>query len=95
MGDKTEIDAITDDEYAALAASYEADPPRRTGPAEYAELPIGRPPKGAAPGRTPVTSIRLPNALREQLDARARAEDVKPAEVMRRALVEYLARHPA
>ena len=33
--------------------------------------------------------------IKARLDDRAAAEDVKPAEIIRRALVEYLDRHPA
>jgi predicted transcriptional regulator len=39
--------------------------------------------------------VRLPVDIKARLDARAASEDVKPAEIIRRALVEYLDRHPA
>mgnify|MGYP000573637691 CR=1 FL=1 len=48
-----------------------------------------------ARGRTPITSVRLPVDIEARLDARAVTEDAKPAEIIRRALVEYFDRHPA
>lgn len=90
---------LTDSEYAEMASNYAANPLRSeevVGPVEMdpAILRNGRP-VGAARGRgrTPTTSVRLPDTLREQLAAQASAEDVASAEVIRRALVEYLQHH--
>ena len=47
------------------------------------------------PGPHPITSVRLPVDIEARLDARAVTEDAKPAEIIRRALVEYFDRHPA
>ncbi|WP_422558671.1 hypothetical protein [Gordonia sp. (in: high G+C Gram-positive bacteria)] len=37
----------------------------------------------------------MPTEIKSRLDARAASEDVRPAEIIRRALIEYLDRHPA
>ena len=87
---------LTEEEYAAMAADYEASPPADSeiaGPVHVdpAALRTGRPPKGAPRrGRTPTTSVRLPEELRERLTVRADAEAVTPGEVIRRAIIEYL-----
>lgn len=90
---------LSDSEYADMAADYAANPLRGeevAGPVEMdpAVLRNGRP-AGAASGRgrTPTTSVRLPDTLRDQLAAQASAEEVAPAEVIRRALVEYFQHH--
>lgn len=90
---------LTDSEYAAMAADYAANPLRGvdvTGSVEMdlAVLRHGRPAGAAGSrGRTPTTSVRLPDTLREQLAAQASAENVAPDEVIRRALVEYFQHH--
>lgn len=92
---------FTDDEYAEMAADFEANPPTAdeiVGEIEvnHAILRTGRPPKTApARGKTPTTSVRLPQELRAQLEAVATAEGVAPAEVIRRAVGEYIERHSA
>ncbi|QKT05943.1 hypothetical protein HUN08_01105 [Gordonia sp. X0973] len=86
---------MTNDDYADMAADYEANPIRHdeVGDVEV-RLPAGRPAGGGpARGRTPTTSVRFPQPIRDRLNARADAEDVKPAEIIRRAVVEYLDRH--
>ncbi|RWA19429.1 hypothetical protein MBRU_16890 [Mycolicibacterium brumae DSM 44177] len=40
-------------------------------------------------------SVRFPSDLREGIAQRAAAESIKPAELVRRAVAEYLMRHPA
>ncbi|HMS76380.1 CopG family transcriptional regulator [Gordonia sp. (in: high G+C Gram-positive bacteria)] len=46
-------------------------------------------------GNAPTTSVLLPADIRARLESRAAAKGVKPAEIMRRALVKYLDRHSA
>lgn len=56
----------------------------------------GRPPldPNAAPGQhSPVRQVRLPADLNEQLDVVAAAEHRRPSDVIRSALVDYLATH--
>ncbi|TSD96574.1 hypothetical protein FOS14_16070 [Skermania sp. ID1734] len=90
---------LTDDEYAEMAADYAANPltaDEVLGPVEIdpAVLRTGRPTgTSRARGRTPTTSVRLPEPLRTRLTAQAAAENVAPAEVIRRALVEYFQAH--
>jgi len=58
----------------------------------------GRPPLDptAAPGQhSPVRQVRLPIAVNEQLAAVAAAEHRRPSDVIRTALADYLATHPA
>lgn len=99
---------LTDAEYAEMAEDYATNPltaDEVVGPLEVnldhpdvaaAVLRAGRPAGGGpAQGRTPTTSVRLPVDIKTRLDQRAATEDVKPAEIIRRALVEYLDRHPA
>ena len=91
----------TDAEYAELQADIEAgawlpvsEPVAGTG--AQVVLKGGRPAGRKLPsGNTPTTSVRLPVDIKARLNDRAAAEDVKPAEIIRRALVEYLDRHPA
>lgn len=89
-------------DYADMAASYEAEPPRAdeiAGPIELkpAILRIGRPAKGTATaGKTPVLAIRLPEQLRTEVDHRVETGETSSAsELIRRAVIEYLERHPS
>lgn len=91
---------LTDTEYESLADSYAADPPRSeeiTGPVElYPErMRNGRPPGSRGRGNTPAISVRFPADLRRALDGKAAAEGTPVAEVIRRAVAEYITRHPA
>lgn len=88
----------TDADYEAAADDYEARPISASevrsveiGPA----LRIGRP-AGAteAAGKTPGLTVRFPKPIRAELDNRAAAADVKPSELVRRAVVEYFDNHP-
>lgn len=90
---------LTDAEYEALADGYEATPPTAeevAGPVAVApgRMRTGRPTKGnERGGKTPVTTVRLPDNLRAELDDRADAGT--PASVtIRLALEEYFANHP-
>lgn len=88
---------LTEDDYEDMARDY-ADYPVTAdeviGEVEYrdpAVLERGRPVGEAAKGtNTPVTSVRFPAVIRERLAARADADGVKAAEVIRRAVIEYL-----
>jgi hypothetical protein len=55
--------------------------------------PGGRPLLGSAPAGN--TSVRFPPDLRDQLRARAQAEQAAEAEVIRRAVHDYLEHPPA
>ena len=86
-------------DYAAMAEEFEAEPPRASGPISEGlgatvRLKNGRPSgRRVAAGNTPTTSVRLPQDIRDQLDEQAAAEAIKPSEIVRRAVVEYLDRH--
>ncbi|MDL9939041.1 hypothetical protein QSJ18_20055 [Gordonia sp. ABSL1-1] len=89
----------SDADYSKLADSYAADPPTAdeiVGEVEVvdaAALRTGRPRGGVAVGKTPTMSVRVPLDIRAKLDRLAEVEHVKPAEIARRALVEYTERH--
>ncbi|MCV7194212.1 CopG family transcriptional regulator [Mycolicibacterium brumae] len=91
----------TDDDYAAMAADFEAGDfeivgPASVGPGAFVKLKEGRPAgRREAGGSTPTMSVRFPSDLREGIAQRAAAESIKPAELVRRAVAEYLMRHPA
>lgn len=88
-------------DYDALQADFEAGnwapaAAPAEGPGAQIRLKGGRPAGRRTPaGNTPTTSVRLPADIKTRLDARAADEAVKPAEIIRRALVEYLDRHSA
>lgn len=84
---------ITDDEYAQMAADYEANPPTAAEVAsvevDLAYLPKGRPNKGTpTTGKTPVLAIRLPETLRKELVHSAKLQRATPSEMVRRAVVD-------
>lgn len=86
-------------DYENMADDYEAHPVRGTeivGPVELGTTVLrkGRP-AGFRKGKTPGHSVRLPAALGERLAARAEFEQASQSEVIRRAVAEYLDRHPA
>lgn len=89
----------SDDEYQAMSDAFQAGEWRPVGepvvgPGAFVKLKEGRPAgRREAGGNTPTTSVRLPQDIRDALDAQATEERVKPAEIIRRALVEYLERH--
>lgn len=88
-------------EYAAMADEFELNPPKADGPVELGAGAFVKPKDGRPVGRrepagvTPTVSVRFPAKLREQLDKRAVVEHAPAAEVIRRAVAEYLDRHPA
>ena len=84
---------ITDDEYAEMAADYEANPPVATEVTSVelnpAYLPKGRPNKGTpTTGKTPVLAVRLPESLRNELVHSAKVQGASPSEMVRRAVVD-------
>ena len=90
---------LTDAEYAEMAAGYEANPITAdeilSAEINPAFLPTGRPTKAAGKGgKTPVMALRLPAALRAEIKQRVAAgESRSEAELIRRALIEYLEAH--
>ena len=90
---------LTDVEYADMAADYEANPITEdeilAAELNPAFLPTGRPTKAAGKGgKTPVMALRLPAALRAEVKQRVAAgESRTEAELIRRALIEYLETH--
>lgn len=87
----------TDVEYEKLADEFEAGDFTVTGPvAVYPErLRTGRPAGGKGRGgNTPAISVRFPSELRSALDDLAAAESTPVAEVIRRAVADYVATHP-
>lgn len=91
----------SDAEYAELQTAFEAgdwhpigEPTEGVG--SRITLKGGRPAGRKSPaGNTPTTSVRLPADIKASLDRQADIENVKPAEIIRRAIVEYIDRHPA
>jgi hypothetical protein len=84
---------ISDDEYAEMAADYEANPPSAAEVTSVevnpAYLPKGRPNKGTpTAGNTPVLAIRLPEPLRNELTRSAKIQGATPSEMVRRAVVD-------
>jgi hypothetical protein len=92
---------FTDDEYAKMADSYEAEPPRademRSIRLSPAVLRMGRPAKDVeSSGKTPPLAVRLPAEIRIEIDHRVEAgESGSASELIRQAIVEYFDRHPA
>jgi hypothetical protein len=90
---------FTDADYAEMAEDYAAHPPTveeiLSLDVNPAFLRMGRPAKGAAAkGKTPVISVRLPDAIRTELVRRAEDGGSSPSELIRQAVVEFLVNHP-
>ena len=90
---------FTDADYAEMAEDYAAHPPTveeiLSLEVNPAFLRMGRPAKGgAAKGKTPVISVRLPDAIRTELVRRAKDDGSSPSELIRQAVVEFLVNHP-
>ncbi len=86
-------------DYTAMAAEFEDAPTPARGPVAVGpglvRLPNGRPRGRAKPaGNTPAISVRFPADVRRGLDAHAEVDGTPVAEIIRRAVVEYLDRHP-
>lgn len=90
---------LTSEDYAAMAQSYEDNPPRRdemVGDPYVAPsaLRMGRPRGGGEPrGASPTRALRLPTHLDEALEERASNTGSTVSELMREAVTEYLDRH--
>ncbi|MGW4633367.1 CopG family ribbon-helix-helix protein [Nocardia sp. NPDC004415] len=83
------------EEYEAMAAEFENGDYAVVGPIEVGpELLMGRPAGGSRGGKSPVRTVRLPAELDARLTAYADEAETTPSDVLRRAVVEYLARHP-
>jgi hypothetical protein len=100
MTDMARKRRLTDEEYAEMAADYEAHPPTadevRSIEINPAILRMGRPRKGAkSTGKTPPLAIRLPEPIRIEIAHRVKAgESSSESELVRKAVVEYIERHP-
>ena len=90
----------TDADYAAASDAWDDGPPAdatmrsiEIGPA----LRMGRPTKGTpAAGKTPTVPVRLPEPIRIEIAHRVQAgQAATTSELIRKAVVEYLERHPA
>lgn len=85
---------LTDADYAEMAADYEAHPPTADEVVAIEVNPgllrMGRP---AAEGT--VITVRLPEVLRDELKQRADEAGSAPSELIRVAIAEYFANHPA
>lgn len=93
---------LTEAEYAEMAADYAAHPLTEAdiaGPVESTGTVVrmGRPTKssGHTGGKTPSTTVRLPKEIREELARRAEVAGTPASEIVRRALAEHFALHPA
>lgn len=84
---------ISKEDYAALSESYELEPARRDEMVGEPLLRMGRPAAGSARrGPSPTRTVRLATDLDGRLAAYAEREHVKPSEIVRRALDDYLGR---
>ncbi|BBY99384.1 hypothetical protein AWC04_09895 [Mycolicibacterium fallax] len=92
-------DGLTSDDYAAMAQSYEENPPRRDEMVgdpyvSPSAMRMGRPRGGGEPrGASPTRALRLPARLDEALEERASNTGSTVSELMREAVTEYLDRH--
>lgn len=87
----------TPKDYEEMSRAVEAGDYTIRSPMELgATLRKGRPTKGTpAAGNTPVLAIRLPEPIRIEVEHRVKAgESGSASELIRRAVVEYLERHP-
>ncbi|AMY20077.1 MULTISPECIES: hypothetical protein [Nocardiaceae] len=92
-------DPVREEDYGAMADDYATTPPTSDEVVAIdvnpAALAMGRPRDGAGKGRnTPAMSVRFPATMRADIHRRAQADDVPDADIVRRAVDEYLHRHP-
>lgn len=81
------------EDYAAMSTEVESGDYRVSGTVEPGStLRMGRPSGGERRGISPSRTVRLPAELDGRLVAYADHEQVKPSEILRRALDEYLSR---
>ena len=57
---------------------------------ELTRLVMGRPPVGTASGASPIVRARVPQALKDRLDALAQREHRKESDIVREALAAYV-----
>ncbi|ODR07302.1 hypothetical protein BHQ21_09620 [Mycobacterium sherrisii] len=90
---------LTDAEYAAMADDYERNPITTDEVLgiwmDPSVLRTGQPTGGGAQGETPLLIVRLPLAVRTELQARAAAANVPESDLVVRAVLEYFDNHPA
>jgi hypothetical protein len=85
-------------DYEEMSRSVESGAYTVRSPLELgATLRMGRPIKGTPPaGKTPGMTVRLPESIRVEITHRVKAgESRSESELIRRAVVEYLERHPS
>lgn len=84
------------EDYAEMSRAVEAGEYTVAGPLELgASLRMGRPIGGGERrGASPTRTVRLSADLEMRLEAYVSVSDTKPSDVIRRALDEYLNRHP-
>lgn len=84
------------EDYAAMSADVESGHYTVSGTLESGStLRMGRPAGGERRGISPSRTVRLPVELDGRLVAYADHEHVKPSEIVRRALDDYLGREGA
>lgn len=86
------------DDYEEMSRAVEAGEYSVRGAMELgATLHMGRPAKDTPPaGKTPGMTVRLPKPIRVEITKRVKAHEAKSeSELIRKAVVEYLERHPA
>lgn len=80
-------------DYDAMADDYAEHPPTADEvlavEVSPSALKTGRPRKGAAKGRTPTMSVRLPAPLRAKVARVAKHEHIAESEVIRRAVEQF------
>lgn len=87
---------LTAEDYDEMAADYAEHPPtadeitRDIEVFDPVALKKGRPRRGRKSGETPILSVRFPDDVRDRINDRAEKDGTAAAEVIRRAVVEYL-----
>ncbi len=83
------------EDYAEMSRRVESGEFAVSGPLELGStLRMGRPVGGKRRGKSPSRTVRLPSDLDGRLAAYADETHTTPSEVVRRAVDEYLSRHP-
>jgi Ribbon-helix-helix protein, copG family len=82
------------EDYAGMSAAVESGAYTASGLEMGPSLQMGRPVGGQHRGSSPTRTVRMSVELDLRLEAYAEAVHMSPSEVMRRAVDEYLNRHP-
>ena len=82
------------EDYAGMSAAVESGAYTVGGLEMEPSLQMGRPVGGRRRGSSPTRTVRMSVELDLRLEAYAEAANTSPSEVVRRALDEYLNRHP-